>query len=51
MPVRVRTRIARRLRRDATDVERILWRALRESFPDRKFRRQHPIGSRIADFA
>ena len=47
---RPKTLIARELRRDATDVERILWRALRESGLG-KFRRQHPIGGRIADFA
>jgi very-short-patch-repair endonuclease len=51
MPLRARTEIARRLRRDATDVEKILWRALRERLPLWKFRRQHPIGRRIADFA
>ncbi len=51
MPVRTRTEIARRLRRDATDVEKILWRALRERIGVWKFRRQHPIGRRIADFA
>lgn len=51
MPLRPRTRIARRLRREATDVEKILWRALRERLAQRKFRRQHPIGSRIPDFA
>lgn len=49
--LRRRTVIARKLRADSTDVERILWRALRESFPLLKFRRQHPIGKRIADFA
>jgi len=43
--------IARQLRRDATDVERILWRALRERIVPWRFRRQHPIGRRIADFA
>ena len=43
--------IARKLRADSTDVERILWYALREKFPLEKFRRQHPIGNRIADFA
>jgi very-short-patch-repair endonuclease len=48
---RRRTILARKLRADSTDVERILWRALRESFPTLKFRRQHPIGRRIADFA
>ncbi len=49
--LRARTTIARRLRRDATDAERILWRALRERHFAMKFRRQHPIGNRIADFA
>ena len=51
MPVKTRTEIARRLRQDATDVEKILWRALRERIGIWKFRRQHPIGHRIADFA
>ena len=43
--------MARRLRRDATDVERILWFALRDRLPGWNFRRQHPIGRRIVDFA
>jgi very-short-patch-repair endonuclease len=51
MRLRARTEIARRLRREATDVEKILWRALRERVVPWKFRRQHPIGRRIADFA
>jgi very-short-patch-repair endonuclease len=51
MPPRPRTLIARTLRRDATQVERVLWRALREGGLPWKFRRQHPIGRRIADFA
>ena len=42
---------ARRLRRDMTDTERVLWRMLRESFPDAHFRRQVPIQHCIADFA
>src|SRR6185437_11052739 len=50
MPLRSSTIIARRLRRDATDVENLLWRALRESGTRWKFRRQHPIGRHIADF-
>jgi very-short-patch-repair endonuclease len=41
---------ARRLRRDATDAEKKLWRALREAFPHAKFRRQSPVGPYIADF-
>jgi very-short-patch-repair endonuclease len=32
-------------------VARPLWRALRERFVSWKFRRHHPIGRRIADFA
>lgn len=41
---------ARDLRRDATDAEKTLWRALRESLPHAKFRRQVPIGPYFADF-
>lgn len=51
MAVRPRTHRARNLRRDASDAERILWRALREMNLPVKFRRQHPIGRYIADFA
>ncbi len=51
MSLRARTEITRRLRRDATDVEKILRRGLRERLVPWKFRRQHPIGRRIADFA
>jgi very-short-patch-repair endonuclease len=49
--LRRRSAIARKLRSNSTDVERILWYALRKKFPLEKFRRQHPIGNRIADFA
>jgi very-short-patch-repair endonuclease len=49
--LRHRSIVARKLRADSTDAERILWRALRERLPLDKFRRQHPIGNRIADFA
>jgi very-short-patch-repair endonuclease len=41
----------RRLRREATYVERRLWYALQQNRFPWKFRRQHPIGRRIADFA
>src|SRR3546814_7306776 len=51
MPLHPRTRRARRLPRDATGVERILWRALREMEPPVKVRRQHPVGDHILDFA
>src|SRR5215470_16583960 len=43
---------ARKLRRDATDAERRLWAALRDRrLAGYRFRRQHPIGPFIADFA
>ncbi|MGH9697800.1 MAG: endonuclease domain-containing protein [Bryobacteraceae bacterium] len=32
-------------------MEKLLWRALRESFPDARFRRQHPVGRYVVDFA
>ena len=42
---------AHRLRRDATDAERALWRRLRAKQLDGlKFRRQHVIGRFIVDF-
>ena len=44
--------VARCLRRSMTDAERRLWFHLRNrSFSDWKFRRQHPVGPYIADFA
>ena len=46
-----RTRRARALRRNATQAERILWRALRTMPLPVRVRRQHPIGRHIADFA
>ncbi|MEQ8309819.1 MAG: DUF559 domain-containing protein [Sphingopyxis sp.] len=42
---------ARQLRRDATDAEKRMWRALREAFPHAKFRRQQALGPYFADFA
>ena len=49
--VRGRNR-ARELRRSQTDAERKLWRELRDrQIAEYKFRRQHPIGPYIADFA
>lgn len=51
MALRSRTIVARQLRRDSTDAERLLWRAIGEAKFPYRFRRQHPIGSRIADFA
>ena len=49
--VKPRTYRARRLRKDATPAERVLWRALREIALPVRVRRQHPIGRYIADFA
>ena len=51
MRLRKRTHIARRLRREATEVEKQLWRALRELPSEHSFRRQHPIGRHVVDFA
>ena len=43
--------LARRLRRDQTDVERKLWYALRNRrFAGFKFRRQQPVGPYVVDF-
>ncbi|RSU73627.1 endonuclease domain-containing protein [Sphingomonas sp. S-NIH.Pt3_0716] len=41
---------ARILRRNATEAEKRLWRALREQLPTVKFRRQVPHGAYVADF-
>ena len=43
---------ARQLRQDLTDAERRMWSALRDRrLATYKFRRQHPIGRYIVDFA
>lgn len=45
------TSLARKLRRNLTTQERILWKILRNSnINNLKFRRQYPIGNYIADF-
>jgi very-short-patch-repair endonuclease len=51
MPVKRRTTVTRRLRRDMTDAEKRLWRELRELDSMNRFRLQHPIGKYIVDFA
>jgi BirA family biotin operon repressor/biotin-[acetyl-CoA-carboxylase] ligase len=51
LPPRDKTIVARRLRRDATNPERLLWYAIQQNRFPWKFRRQHPIGRRVADFA
>jgi very-short-patch-repair endonuclease len=46
------TERARSLRYEMTDAERKLWQALRyKQLNAHRFRRQHPIGQYIADFA
>lgn len=48
----VTTARARSLRCAMTDAEHLLWRALRgKQLNGHRFRRQHPIGKYIADFA
>ena len=42
---------ARRLRRNSTDAERKLWRALLTQLPHLKWRRQMPVGPYFADLA
>jgi very-short-patch-repair endonuclease len=45
-------RRARAMRREPTDAEQRLWKLLRsKQLAEYKFRRQHPIGPYIADFA
>lgn len=41
---------ARQLRKNATEAEKRMWRALRENFRGAKFRRQVPVGPYYADF-
>jgi very-short-patch-repair endonuclease len=42
---------ARKLRKESTPAERLLWSALRNvAFAGLKFRRQHPVGFYVADF-
>jgi very-short-patch-repair endonuclease len=42
---------ARKLRRDMTSQERMLWRGLKEALPNAHFRKQVPFGPYYADFA
>ena len=45
------TERARSLRTNATPAERVMWRILREAFPEARFRRQVPLRHFIVDFA
>lgn len=50
--MRINRTWARRLRANASDAERLLWHCLRKrSLDGARFRRQHPIGPYITDFA
>jgi cyclase len=42
--------MAKDLRKNMTDAEKILWYHLKQNFEEFKFRRQHPLGIYIADF-
>lgn len=42
--------LAKDLRRNMTDTEKLLWNHLKAGVQGLKFRRQHPIGIYIADF-
>ena len=44
-------KFSRSLRREMTDGERLLWQRLRGEQLGVKFRRQHPLGPYVADFA
>jgi len=44
-------KFAKSLRREMTDGERLLWQRLRGESLGFKFRRQHPLGPYVADFA
>ncbi len=43
--------MARRLRKKLTPAEALMWWRLRREYGDWRFRRQHPVGPYIADFA
>ena len=42
--------MAKQLRKNMTDTEKILWSHLKQNINGYKFRRQHPFGIYIADF-
>ena len=43
--------MARRLRKKLTSAKALMWWRLRRDYGDWRFRRQHPVGPYIADFA
>ena len=42
--------LAKDLRKNMTDAEKLLWVHLKQNFEGFRFRRQHPLGIYIADF-
>ena len=44
------TILARKMRKEPTPYERLLWYKLKEKFPNYHFRKQFPIGNYIVDF-
>jgi very-short-patch-repair endonuclease len=50
LPLHTKT-FSRQLRRDMTDAEKHLWQRIRTQQLGVKFRRQHPLGGYILDFA
>lgn len=51
MPEKKLTLVARKLRSNSTDVERLLWSSIRSRQLGAKFVRQFPIGTYVVDFA
>jgi very-short-patch-repair endonuclease len=51
MRAHAKTTFARRLRKSMTHAEVLLWSKLRRANLGHRFRKQHPIGPYIADFA
>jgi len=49
--IHIRVQLAKSNRKDSTEAERILWECLRNRKLTEKFRRQHPVGNYIPDFA
>ena len=50
-PLQAALKHARELRARMTDAEKLLWRSLRQEQLGVKFRKQHPVGPYIVDFA
>ena len=46
-----KVKFARQLRGSMTDAEQALWKRIRRKQTGHRFRRQHPVGPYIADFA